>query len=76
MFSTRVQYLQVTIIEDADATTTDATTTDATRTVVLMAYDYAFRDMEMGQGAAVSVILFFIIGFFVFIQFKTFKENE
>ena len=49
---------------------------DATRTVVLMAYDYAFRDMEMGQGAAVSVILFFIIGFFVFVQFKTFKENE
>ena len=45
-------------------------------TVVLMAYDYAFRDMEMGQGAAVSVILFFIIGFFVFIQFKTFRENE
>ena len=49
---------------------------DGTRTVVLMAFDYAFRDMEMGQGAAVSVILFLIMSIFTFIQFKTFRENE
>ena len=46
------------------------------RTLVHMIYDYSFRDMRMGSGAAVSVVLFFIIGFFTVLQFRLFRENE
>ena len=46
------------------------------RTLVQLIYEYSFRDMRMGSGAAVSVVLFLIIGFFTFLQFRLFKENE
>lgn len=49
---------------------------DETRSVVQMAFDYAFRDMEMGQGAAVSVVLFVILGFFTFFQFRFYKTDH
>jgi multiple sugar transport system permease protein len=47
-----------------------------TRTIVQLIYEYSFRDMRMGSGAAVSVVLFLIIGFFTFLQFRLFRENE
>ena len=47
-----------------------------TRTLVQLIYEYSFRDMRMGSGAAVSVVLFLIIGFFTFLQFRLFRENE
>ena len=46
------------------------------RTLVQLIYEYSFRDMRMGSGAAVSVVLFLIIGFFTFLQFRLFRENE
>ena len=47
-----------------------------TRTLVQLIYEYSFRDMRMGSGAAVAVVLFLIIGFFTFLQFRLFRENE
>ena len=46
------------------------------RTLVQLIYEYSFRDMRMGSGAAVSVVLFLIIGFFTFLQGRLFRENE
>jgi len=43
--------------------------------VVMNFYDYAFRRMYFGRGAAIAFILFFVVGTMILIQRKYFKEN-
>jgi len=43
---------------------------DSTRTVVMGIYDAAFRNLELGYGAAISVVLFVLILLVTALQFR------
>ena len=43
---------------------------DATRTVVMAIYDSAFRNLDLGYGAAISVVLFALIMLVTAVQFR------
>jgi multiple sugar transport system permease protein len=47
---------------------------DATRTVVMAIYDAAFRNLDLGYGAAISVVLFAVILLLTGVQFRLSKR--
>jgi multiple sugar transport system permease protein len=48
----------------------------STRTLVQYIYETAFNNYRMGYAAALSWLLFVVIAFFSFIQFRLMKEHE
>jgi multiple sugar transport system permease protein len=43
---------------------------DATNVLALEIYDFAFRRLQIGQAAAMSFLLFVIVGLFTVIQLR------
>jgi multiple sugar transport system permease protein len=47
---------------------------DATKTLPLLAYERGFRELELGDGAAIAVLLMLLTGAFVALQFRLLRR--